>query len=128
MPQGLDSQNDLPQARGAYAFAQRWLCRVSNGVWYHLLQRSLFCLIDERAVGAGDHKVDFDLAEITHYSLQNFLCFRSLPVTAAWMSAFDRNRPFSCLRCATAWQAREHDCSCASHKSQSISSVPTTRQ
>src|SRR5213080_3098625 len=111
MPQGLACQNDLRQARGAYALSERWLCRVRNTVWDHLLQRSLFCLIYERAVGAGDHKVDFDLAEITHYSLQDFLCLRSLPVTAAWMSAFDRNRPFSCLRCATAWQACEHDCS-----------------
>src|SRR5947207_3736821 len=41
------------------------------------------------------------LAEITQYSLQNFFCFRSLPVTAPWMSALDRNRPFWC----------EHDCS-----------------
>src|SRR5947207_6355179 len=36
------------------------------------------------------------LAEITQYSLQNFFCFRSLPVTAPWMSALDRNRPFWC--------------------------------
>src|SRR5436190_13221318 len=103
MTQALCSQNDLPHSRSADALAQCWLCRVNNCLRDDLLDCSLLCPIDERAVSARDHEVDVVVTQITQYSRQNFLCFPSLPIVAAWMSTFDCDGSLAC----------ENDCSCA---------------
>src|SRR5437870_3164929 len=90
--QHLGCEDDLPHSRSPNALTQGWFRGVDKRIWNHRLKRSAFCLINKRAVRAGDNKIDFRLTEITQDSLQNLVRFRALREISARMHRFDCER------------------------------------
>src|SRR6185369_2910706 len=101
--QGLGRENDLPQSCRADALPQGGFPRVGRRIWNDLLKRLGFCLIDKGPIRARNNKIDFHLAEITQYALQDFFRFCSSRKMPARMRVFDSDESIAC----------EHDRSCA---------------
>ena len=67
--QSLGSYDDLPQSSSANTFAERRFWGVDKRIRDNLAYHFAFRLIDKRAVGARDNKIDFGLTEIAQDSI-----------------------------------------------------------